>query len=44
MSKVVFLCQTNNVEQTKHPRSLQPLAIPNSKRESISMDFIVHYL
>ena len=39
-----FLCQINNVEQVKHPGLLQPLAIPNCKWESISMDFIVNLL
>jgi hypothetical protein len=36
-----LLCQTNKVEQVKHPGLLQPLSVPNRKWESISMDFIV---
>ena len=39
--EISLLCQTNKVEQVKHPRLLQPLTVPKRKWEFISIDSIV---
>ena len=38
------MCQGSRIEQIKNPRFLQPLEVPNSKFESISIYFIVSLL
>jgi hypothetical protein len=34
-------CQVSKAEKIRNSRLLQPIEVPNSKFESISMDFIV---